>query len=80
MSQHTQMLLLLVCLSSATTAFANKPDLDQCLALRDNIKKYTELRRQGGSAEDMEKWKRERSAHEQTFRDLRCRKLGKAVR
>ncbi|MEM0952835.1 MAG: hypothetical protein AAGI24_01740 [Pseudomonadota bacterium] len=79
------LLALLVIAFTALTTFsipghAKKPDLEQCLAIRENINKYSELRRNGGSAEDMEVWKRARSQHEQEFRALRCRKLGKAVR
>ncbi len=66
--------------NAALAGPAKQASLEECLQLRAEIEDYTELRRRGGSAEDMDDWKRSRRELEQRFRDMRCRRYGKAVR
>jgi len=72
---------LTLALGSALPAWAGKSgSLEECLKLRKNIETFSELRRQGGTAEDMDSWKRARDEAQQAFRDLRCRRHGRKVR
>jgi hypothetical protein len=60
--------------------YSQSVSLKKCLSIREDIEKYSELRRQGGSAMDMEEWKREKRKLEEQFRELDCKAYGDAVR
>jgi hypothetical protein len=77
----TALTALTLTLGGALPAWAGKAgSLDECLKLRKSIDTFSELRRQGGTAEDMDGWKRARDEAQQAFRDLRCRRHGRKVR
>lgn len=59
-----------VVLASATVAADDT--LEQCRELQAEMDRYEELRRDGGSAEDMDAWKRARRESQAEFRDLGC--------
>ena len=72
-------LLLAVCvllLWLAPPAHAQVLSQPECQQLQDRIEKYTSLRRSGGSARQMESWKRSRKYYEDRFRKGDCYKFG----
>jgi hypothetical protein len=52
------------------------PDVEECKRLKARIDQYTELRKTGGTAAEMEQWKRARAEYEEQFRSIGCHKLG----
>lgn len=68
-------------LNSAKSAErTGKGSLEHCIGLRNKIEKYTRLRRGGGNAQQMERWRSARRRHEDEFTDLRCRRFGRQLR
>ena len=67
-------LTYLLVLTALLAPVANAQDipLERCKHLQQRIDYYTKLRRNGGSASQMESWKKARSRHEQEFRDGDC--------
>lgn len=59
---------------------AQDASLQQCQKWHSQIERYTDLRRAGGKAQQMEGWKRQRKVYEDKFKDARCRRHGKQVR
>ena len=54
-------------------AFAQQTSLQHCQKLKDGIDRYTQLRKSGGSGDQMDAWKRSRRDLEKQFRGLRCK-------
>lgn len=54
-------------------ASAQQLPLDKCQQLKDDIERYTEMRRRGGSSAQMDAWKRARREREHQFRNGNCR-------
>lgn len=54
--------------------------LEECQRLKERIDYYTELRRAGGGASQMEVWEQGRETAENTFRTYRCSKYGRKLR
>ncbi len=50
----------------------------RCESLRDEIEHYSSLRRKGGSASQMERWKQERKKLEEKYKEGGCKKYGRA--
>jgi hypothetical protein len=55
-------------------------DLDTCKRWHERIEHYTRLRRGGGSAVQMERWRRARDGYEEKFRAARCHRWGRQLR
>ncbi len=53
--------------------------LEACKRLQSEIERYDDLRRKGGSASQMESWKKSRAKLEDKFRAGDCRRHGRAV-
>ena len=70
------MLLLLLPLR----ADAQELSLAKCQGLKDKIEKYSKLRRGGGSASQMESWKKSRRIYEDKYRDGDCHKYGNKIK
>ena len=69
---HAFTVLLLALLG--TSALAAKPaTLEQCQAIKDRMERYTVLRRKGGSAGQMQKWKEQQRAGDDQFRRMECK-------
>ena len=66
--------ILLFVFSLSAPGSAAQITLAQCQALKDRIDHYTQLRRAGGSAARMDRWKRARRAKEEEFDRHRCRR------
>lgn len=62
-------------LLAAAVSSGAAPDnaIKHCQKLKDQIERYEQLRRKGGSGTDMDDWKRARRQLEKQFRDDRCR-------
>ncbi|MEZ5570663.1 MAG: hypothetical protein R3E64_01460 [Halioglobus sp.] len=54
--------------------------LEACKRVKQQIARYDDLRRHGGSITQMEAWKKSRAKQEDKFRKGKCKKYGKAVR
>ncbi len=54
-------------------AGAQQLPLEKCQQLKDDIERYTEMRRDGGPSAQMDAWKRARREHEREFRTGNCR-------
>lgn len=65
-------LALVFLFSISPLAVAQSGSVQECQRLQDRIDKYTRLRRKGGSASQMDTWKRERTRAEEAFRQLDC--------
>ena len=67
-------LLLASCFFSSSSVLAQTPDisLKSCQYWKDKSEYYLDLRRSGGSAKQMEGWKKSRRKYNQAFRDNRC--------
>lgn len=66
--------LILAMLSPAASADDNK-QVRTCQKLKTAIERYTDLRRAGGSAEQMDAWKRARRKKKDRWDELDCRHL-----
>jgi hypothetical protein len=66
-------LTLLLAPGMASPVGAQEASLAQCQALKDRIDRYTALRRHGGTASQMEGWKKQLRRAEATFREKECR-------
>ena len=65
---------LLAALAVAMPAVgAQQLSLDKCQQLKDDIARYTEMRRSGGPSAQMDAWKRARRERERQFRHGNCR-------
>lgn len=69
--------LLLTCI---TPTQAQDASLGQCQQWHSQIEYYTDLRRAGGRAQQMESWKQLRTDYEDKFKEARCKKYGKEAR
>ena len=65
--------IALLVYSMASPGSAEQATLARCQAIKDKIDHYTQLRRAGGSAAKMDRWKRARRANEEAFDRQRCR-------
>jgi len=63
----------------ASVANAQELPLEQCQNLADRIEDYDLLRKRGGTAEEMERWRQSREKLKKKFRDNDCRKWGKEL-
>jgi hypothetical protein len=59
---------------------AQSLSLERCKGIREKIERYDVLRRKGGSAAQMDSWRKSRAKLEERFRQGNCRKYGRSVR
>ncbi len=66
----------------STGAVAQEADasLDTCLQLQEKIERLDARRKGGGSAQEMDQWKRQRQVYKDQFNALRCRHWGNRLR
>ena len=59
-----------------------KPEasLKKCQYWKDKVEGYTELRRDGGSSKQMEKWRKNRRKYAELFRDNSCDDWGRKIK
>ncbi len=77
----TALALAAAALSAANTAALQAlADLDSCKRWHERIEHYTRLRRGGGSAVQMERWRRARDGYEEKFLAARCHRWGRQLR
>jgi hypothetical protein len=55
-------------------------DLQQCRSLQQKIERLDAQRKKGGSASQMDRWKRQRQGIKDEFNALRCRNWGNQLR
>ena len=72
--------MLVVVTSPVVSEAREQPDLETCIALNKKIERYTRLRRGGGTAQQMERWRDARRGYEEKFTHLRCRRFGRRLR
>ena len=73
MKQLIAMLLLVFCWPlGVVPAAAQSISLKQCQQYKDQIARYTSLRRNGGSGKQMDAWHRSRRDNEQAYRNHYC--------
>ncbi|EAQ97857.1 hypothetical protein [Congregibacter litoralis] len=49
--------------------------IEECKALKERIEDYDDLRKEGGSASQMDRWRRARNELEAEFHDKNCHKI-----
>lgn len=64
----------------ASTAAERDKTLLRCQSLAKKIERYTRLRRGGGNAAQMERWRDTRRDAQSKFQKLRCHKYGRRLR
>lgn len=81
-SRLTRVTAAVLALSALTAApaGAGEASLEECRALKDRIDRYTSLRRMGGSASQMNGWKKQRRRAEKQFRDKDCNDYRRELR
>ena len=60
--------------------YSQQASLLKCQKIKNNIKKYNILRRNGGSPKQMESWKQRRKKHKEKFEKLNCEKWKKELK
>ena len=61
-------------------ARAETGSLEQCQRIKDRIAHYTDKRRAGGSARQMQSWKDARQTSQREFKRYRCHRYGARLR
>jgi len=69
-----------VIVSISFQAFAQDATLPECQRWKDKIDYYSEPRKTGGSASQMESWKKARQPYKDKFQGKRCLKYGKKIK
>ena len=59
---------------------AQELSLSECQSIKDDISRYDRLRKKGGSARQMEKWKQSRQELKSRFSKFHCKKYGKKLK
>lgn len=59
---------------------AQDASLPQCQGWQNKIDYYSNLRKKGGRAQQMESWKQARAVYEDKFQTNKCRKYGKKIK
>jgi hypothetical protein len=72
--------IALLVYSLSAPGSAEQSTLAQCQAIKNKIDHYTQLRRAGGSAAKMDRWKRSRRAKEEAFDRQRCRRYRRELK
>ena len=69
----TYVFLGLIAVSQVNPVAAQEASLERCQKLKNDIVRYSALRRDGGSGAQMDAWKQRRRELEKQFRQLRCK-------
>lgn len=77
---YTLLGLLLPLLVVAVPVAGQTASLERCKYLNEQIEYFTKLRKGGGSARQMERWKVQRREYEDEFRIKHCHKYGRKLR
>jgi len=81
LAMHRILVLLIILVATQADAAPQKDhDLERCIYLNSKIEHYTRLRRGGGAAGRMERWRQSRARYEEEFRDRRCHRFGRKLR
>ncbi len=72
-------LTLSACCLSSTAQAEKSGTLSLCQTLQSRIGYYEALRREGGSAQEMDNWRKQRRAQQKEFGRLRCSRWGKQL-
>jgi hypothetical protein len=74
--------LCLLTASGPLVEAGRDPDasLERCRYLHERIEHYTRLRRGGGNAAQMERWRTARQKYEREYRTRRCHRYGSRLR
>jgi hypothetical protein len=72
MKRITTLLFILCLYMGAGAATAQSVSLQQCQQYKDQIARYTSLRRNGGSGKQMDAWKRSRRDSEKAYSNHYC--------
>ena len=73
---YAALLVAFLVLPYSSGLLAQEISLGTCQQLTNQVEKYTKLRRSGGSAAQMESWKKSRQRYEEQFRRSDCYKYG----
>ena len=80
MKYTTCIVVLALWLNCPAGVQAQSLSLESCKSIREKIHKYDVLRRKGGSAAQMDSWRKSRAKLEERFRQGKCRKYGRSLR
>lgn len=72
------LMLPLLCMQCSVAA-AQDVSQSQCQQWKDKIEHYTDLRRAGGSASQMNSWRKKQKEYGDKFYKAKCKKFGKAL-
>ncbi|WP_144062459.1 hypothetical protein [Simiduia agarivorans] len=67
-------------LASSMGVYSAEGSLKTCKNLKNTIEKYDVLRRKGGSAGEMESWKKKRAYYKKIYSQLSCDRWGSKLR
>ncbi len=78
--QLTSGLLVLTFITPTSNAQTNDTwPLTRCQQIQKQINYYSDLRKRGGSAEQMEQWKQQREKYKEDFDRGNCKQWGKQL-
>lgn len=69
----------LICLLQTNSVYAKDASLVSCQSLKEHIEHYDNLRKKGGSAKQMEKWKVEREKYKKKYKRGNCKRWRKEL-
>ncbi len=72
--------LAIVPAGASASADDEAKQLRQCQQLKQSIERYTRLRKAGGSARQMERWKQARRAKKAAWDQLRCQRIRRQLK
>lgn len=67
-------LLLSLLLTDPAYAATEQGSLTRCQSIENNIQRYTEKRRQGGSSGQMNRWQKKRNHYKSLYSRYNCKK------
>lgn len=66
----------IVALGFSINSFAaSDPNLGQCQHIKNQIERYTNLKRKGGSKNQMQHWQKSRNEYKKQYADQGCRSI-----
>jgi len=79
-TSHLLVVAAIAAVISMPAGQAQDVSLKECQRIQDKIDYYTEKKKKGGSAKQMNLWHIEREKYRDQFRDYHCRKYGKQIK
>ncbi len=64
--------IAILAIALPTHATDRQGTLKQCQTIKDNIERYTNLRRQGGRSAQMSAWQKQRNGYKKRYAEYRC--------